>query len=128
MVGFPGLEVAAFDGAGEAGTGFDDVEDGQWYTEAIEWAAAAGIVEGKSEDSYGVTDPITREQLVLMLWRMSGKPAAAAVETGASDWAAEAMSWAVSVGLIEGNGVSYAPKETATRAETAIVLMRYINL
>lgn len=114
--------------AGEAGTGFDDVEDGQWYTEAIEWAAAAGIVEGKSEDSYGVTDPITREQLVLMLWRMSGKPAAAAVETGASDWAAEAMSWAVSVGLIEGNGVSYAPKETATRAETAIVLMRYINL
>jgi len=110
------------------GNDFDDVAEGQWYSEAIDWAASEGIVEGKSEDNYGVNDPVTREQIVLMLWRMAGRPVAAAVETDAHDWAAEAMSWAIRVGLIEGNGVSYNARGKATRVETAAILQRFINL
>ena len=110
----------------ESGTVFTDVPEGQWYSEAVAWASSSGIVTGYG-DTFGKDDPVTREQLVLMLYRLAGEPETEPVETGASDWAAEAMSWAVSIGLIQGDGESYNAKDTATRAETATLLMRYIN-
>ena len=75
-----------------------------------------------------MTDPATREQIVVMLWRLSGKPEAEAVESGASDWAASAMSWAIAVGLIEGDEGGYRPTDEVKRVECATILMRYINL
>lgn len=106
---------------------FQDVADGSWYSDAIAWCTANGVVEGYGS-TFGINDPVTREQLVAMLWRLSGKPAAAKVRTGASEWAAAAMSWAVDVGLIESDAGGYHATEPATRAETAEILMRYINL
>lgn len=106
---------------------FADVEDGTWYSAAITWASETGIVEGYGE-SFGTGDPVTREQLAVMLWRLSGRPAAAAVEAGASDWAAQAMSWAISAGLIQGDENGYRAGDTASRAEAAAILMRYIDL
>ena len=109
----------------DAGAVFEDVAEGKWYTEAIAWAAEAGIVEGYGS-SYGVNDDVTNEQLAVMLWRMSGRPAATPIETGAHSWGAEAMSWAIAVGLIEGDGTD--PRAGATRADASVILMRYINL
>ena len=111
----------------DAVAAFDDVEADKWYSEAVAWAAEAGIVEGYGAN-YGVNDDVTREQLVLMLWRMAGKPAAERVECGAHSWAADAMSWAISAGLIDGDAEELDVRGSATRADAAMILMRFINL
>ncbi len=110
--------------AAAGGAVFADVSAGQWYSDAIAWASANGIVQGYGE-SFGVNDAVTNEQLIVMLWRLAGKPKAAAAETGASDWAREAMSWAVSAGLADRSVAAGAP---ATRAQVAVMEMRFINL
>ena len=107
---------------------FGDVPSGTWFSEAVRWAAGAGVVTGYSKTVFAPDDPITREQMVAMLYRRSGSPKTAYVETGASAWARDAMSWAVSIGLIQGSEKGYAPKDNATRAEAAAILMRFINL
>ena len=106
---------------------FSDVFEGLWCKEAIDWATSTGVVAGYG-DSFGVNDPITREQLAAMLWRLAGKPAAKAVDTGCSDYAKDAMSWAVATGILQGDGAgNYNPKSNATRAEVAAMLMRFIE-
>jgi len=113
--------------AATASGAFTDVAAGTWYSDAVDWAAEKGIVQGY-DGVFRPEDPITREQFVTMLWRLKGQPAAAETDTGASDWAKDAMSWAVSVGLIVGTGGSYNPTGTASRAEAATILMRYVRL
>jgi hypothetical protein len=108
----------------EGAADFADVPEGQWYSDAIAWASENEIVQGYG-DSFGKDDPITTEQLILMLYRMAGKPEAPAVETGASTWAADAMSWAVSIGLISGDAVE--AQKPASRVETADLLMKFVN-
>ena len=107
---------------------FTDVPHNVWFTDAIAWGAQAGIIKGYSAAQFGPHDAITREQMVTILYRKLGSPAAPAVDTGASAWAADAMSWAVSIGLIQGSEKGYAPRDEATRAEAAAILMRFINL
>lgn len=107
---------------------FGDVPSGTWFSEAVRWAAGVGVVTGYSKTVFAPDDPITREQMVAMLYRKSGSPKTTYVETGASAWARDAMSWAVSIGLIQGSEKGYAPKDNATRAEAAAILMRFINL
>lgn len=107
---------------------FGDVPSGTWFSEAVGWAAGAGVVTGYSKTVFAPDDSITREQMVAMLYRKSGSPKTAYLETGASAWARDAMSWAVSIGLIQGSEKGYAPKDNATRAEAAAILMRFINL
>lgn len=111
---------------------FGDVERGAWYTDAVAWAAAEGVVNGYSSDSFGPNDPITREQLVVMLWRYAGSPSspgrleAFSDADLAGDWAREALRWAVEKGILRGKGGGILdPKGQATRAEVAAMLMRY---
>ncbi|OUO39688.1 S-layer homology domain-containing protein, partial [Flavonifractor sp. An306] len=112
---------------------FADVEEGQWYTEAIRWAASEGIVTGYGDGTFGTNDSITREQFAVMLYRYAGtQPASStlsAFRDGAavSEWAAEAMGWAVEAGLITGTGDGSAltPQGQATRAQAAVLLMRF---
>ena len=99
-----------------------------WYAKAQEWAMAEGVSDG--------TDPmgaVTREQLVTMLWRFKGEPTVDFLLTSPdadtiSDWAREAMRWAVSNGIIEGdeNGC-ITPTATATRAQAAAIFMRFVE-
>ena len=117
---------------------FADVSPDAWYTEAIRWAAAQGIVEGYSAERFGGSDPISREQLATILWRFAGFKGDQ-VETDGGDplgqyldaekisaWALEAMRWAISVGLVKGVGAErLSPGSGATRAQTATVLMRF---
>ena len=116
----------------EAEETFTDVAPGDWYADAIAWAAAEGVAEGYEDGSFRPNDAITREQLAAMLWRYAGSPEAggdlSAFADGddTSDWAQQAMSWAVAQGLITGvDSDRLDPKGQATRAQTATILMRF---
>lgn len=117
---------------------FADVAAGQWYTEAVNWAAEHQIVNGYG-GSFAPDDAITRQQLAAMMYRYAGfmgLDTKADKDTSGfqdrdmiADWAADAMNWAVSVGLMSGKGNQQLdPAGTATRAEVAIICQRMIGL
>lgn len=117
---------------------FADVADGQWYTNAVIWAAENGIVKGVNTTTFAPNDQITREQIATILFRyakaekVEGKLAGFPDAEKVSNYAADAMAWAVEQGLINGisesDGKTYlAPQETATRAQIAVILMRYLT-
>ena len=120
-----------------AGAGFSDVADGAWYADAVNWAAAQGIVEGYGNGSFGPEDSITREQLAAILYRYAGYKGFDTTQGGMavrefsdydqiSDWALEAMDWAVNAQVLSGKGNGVLdPLGTATRAEVAQVLMNF---
>ena len=104
-----------------------DTEGGaSWYAKAQAWAMESGVSDG--EDPMGA---ITREQLVTMLWRYSGAPGVELLLTAPdagkiSSWAMDAMRWAVSEGIIEGDETGAVnPTGSATRAEAAAIFMRF---
>ena len=106
-----------------------DTEGGEtWYAKARDWAMETGISDGT--DAMGA---ITREQLVTMLWRSRGEPVVDFLLTARdadsiSSWAYEAMRWAVSEGIIEGDENGFiSPAATATRAQAAAIIMRFIE-
>ena len=109
--------------------GVDTSVGSTWYEAGMQWAIAEGISDGTNGDQ-----SITREQLVTMLWRYAGSPAATggvdnfADAASISSYALEAMAWAVETGLIVGFGDNtIAPQNDATRAQVATILMRYIQ-
>lgn len=117
---------------------FNDVATDAWYGDAVTWAAGSKIVEGVGDGVFAPETSITREQLAVMLYRYA-KAAGMVTETEAagkefadadkiSSWAAEAMSWAVNAGLISGKtGGVLDPNGTATRAEVATILQRFVE-
>ena len=116
---------------------FADVAPAQWYAEAVAWAASAHVVEGYGAGRFGPGDPVTREQLAVILWRYarytgadvaSGDPLGQFVDAEKiAPWALEALRWAVDAELIRGvGGERLSPKTGATRAQTATVLMRLL--
>lgn len=115
---------------------FTDVKTGRFYSDAVTWAAENGIVKGVTESLFVPDAPVTREQLVTFLARYAAE--LDQVEIGGqgslhtysdaasvSHYAVEAMTWAVSNGVIDGMDGKLAPKGTATRAQLATILMRY---
>lgn len=118
--------------------GFTDVPSTAWYAQAVNWAAATGIVNGVSETKFAPNQAVTREQMVTILRRYAlqfgpadGNPNALSTfedAKGISDFAVDAMRWAVTVGLIQGvTATSIRPQGRATRAQIATVLMRFIQ-
>ena len=110
--------------------GVDTSTGSTWYEAGAAWAIANGVSDGTSLEAN-----LTREQLVTMLWRLMGSPAAegnlSAYPDGASvsPWAVDAMVWAINHGVITGNGAGELnPLGTATRAEVATILMRFDQL
>ena len=122
--------------AGSGATGFSDVADGQWYTDAVRWASERGIVNGYGNGTFGPNDPITREQMAAILFRyaqykncdVSGRMDLSGYtdEDQISRYAAGPMGWAVSEGLITGTtATTLEPTGSATRAQVATILMRF---
>lgn len=113
---------------------FTDCAPGAWYDDAVAWAAGEGLVKGYEDGSgrFGPDDVLTREQLATMLWRLAGEPAG----TGGgfwfpdgstvSDWASEAVAWAVDEGILQGYADSglLDPTGDVTRGQLATILMR----
>ena len=117
---------------------FTDVADGLWYTDAVLWAAQKGIVNGISATEFAPAGDLTREQLATILFRyaesmdydvsasadLSGFPDADQIQS----YATEALSWAVAEGLLQGfEDDSLQPGGTATRAQIATILMRFLS-
>lgn len=138
------LVTVLYRAAGEPDTGkqvnpFTDVADDAWYTKAVIWAANNGIVNGVAKNTFAPDDSITREQIAAMLYRYAGAKAVKEDKLSAfpdaakvSDWAKEALNWAVASGLINGvadaNGTAnLEPQATATRAQIATILMRWLE-
>ena len=121
------------------GTGtirFSDVEDDAWYAKGVYWAAEKGIVNGDGEGNFMPNDPVTREQMAAIFHRYAGYKGYDVTAQGdlsaftdaasVSDWAREPLVWAVDKGLINGMGDGTVnPRGTATRAQTAAILMRF---
>ncbi len=115
---------------------FDDVESGKWYSDAIGWAAHNKIVEGYGNGKFGPDDILTREQMVSILYRYSVfmkydisklNVLDTFVDTDTlSEWALEAMKWAVGNGIVTGMSNDLISPETgATRAQFATMMQRY---
>ena len=105
-----------------------------YYNTPILWASKQGYVKGYSGDAFGPGDPITRQDFVVILYRMAGSPAVRGsisgfTDTGAiADYAWDAMAWAVDQGLIQGAYGSLNPKSSTNRAEACTLLVRYLAL
>ncbi|MNO31479.1 Endo-1,4-beta-xylanase A precursor [compost metagenome] len=117
---------------------FTDVPSGMWYTDAIKWTAQNGIVSGHGNNRYGTDQAVTREQLAAILYRyaqlnhmdvsVTGDLSDFADKDNISNWATDAMKWAVGKGLFSGKRKGELdPLGTATRAEIAVLLMRFMK-
>ncbi len=120
---------------------FEDVASNTWYTEAIRWAAAEGIVTGYSDIKFGPNDPITREQMATIMWRYAdgeGYDITLGENTDLSSfgdaddvsaYAVPAMKWACATGLVQGIAsgtvINLVPQGNATRAQSATILYRF---
>ena len=119
---------------------FTDVSGGEWYAEAVRWAAGEGIVNGVSETEFAPNAAVTREQLAAILHRYTqhkGYDVSIGESTNIlsysdfasiSEYAISAMQWACGEGIITGVTEStLEPRGTATRAQSAAILMRFLE-
>ena len=117
---------------------YTDVDGEAWYAEAVRWATSEKIMSGYGYNKFGPNDDLTREQLVTIVYRYAqykGIDVSVGEDTNilsyddafdVSDWAMEAMQWAVGAGIVNGTSAStLSPKNNASRAEIATIVMRY---
>ena len=116
---------------------FTDVKDDDWYGDAVRWAERAGVVSGTSATTFAPNAAITREQLAAILmnyanYKHENTSARADLSkysdvSKISSWANDVMAWAVSKGYISGmTATTLAPQGSATRAQVAAILQRYL--
>lgn len=117
---------------------FTDVKTGEWYTDAVLWASESKIVEGYGNGLFGTDDSITREQMAAILYRYAQMKGCSTTKTTdmakytdaatVNTWADTAMKWTVAEGLITGRTITtLTPAGTASRAEVATILMRFVE-
>lgn len=121
---------------------FTDVKEDDWFYQPVTTARMLGIVEGKKDGSFGVNEPISRQDMVVMASRMlnlfsdtwlknsnasSGTEAFADYENVA-DYAKVAVSNAQNAGLIEGYNGQFSPKDPSTRAQSSVIIYRIYNI
>ena len=134
--------------------GFQDVESGAWYAQAVDWAAENGVVTGYSDKVFAPNDSVTREQLAVILNRWAGSASAdenalakivlamfGTIDPSAfygekinvpfddaasvSEWAVRGVNWAYEAGVLNGRTEKrLAPQEKAARVEVAAMLLR----
>lgn len=109
---------------------FTDVNEGDWYYDAVAWAVSEGVVTGVSETSFAPDKPLTRQDLAVILWRYNDSPGSEETLEDfsdmqkISDYAKDAMVWAVEEGLMQGESGRLMPQKTATRVQTAVIMQR----
>lgn len=125
----------------EGENSFTDVVRGSgtaWFYDAVTWAQQNGIMGGYDNSSFAPNDPITREQLAAIFYRYAQYKGYDTTQGGMairefddyesiSDYAMSAMAWAVNTGLVKGDSNLLYPKGTATRAEIAAMLHRFVE-
>lgn len=125
----------------EGENSFTDVVRGSgtaWFYDAVTWAQQNGIMGGYDNSSFAPNDPITREQLAAIFYRYAQYKGYDTTQGGMairefgdyesiSDYAMSAMAWAVNIGLVKGDSNLLYPNGTATRAEIAAMLHRFVE-
>lgn len=125
---------------------FEDVKDGQWYSKAVIWAYENEIIKGYENGKFGTNDKLTREQFAVMLCRYEkningGDTTVENAEellkekfldaSMVSKFAVNELAWCVSEGIISGNktdaGMNISPRDKASRAQVATMIMRYMQ-
>ena len=117
---------------------FNDLTE-SWYRNAVVWAYHMGVTDGVKADRFAPDQPVSREQLVSMLYRYRQLTMATPALMDAlspfrdasliSSWAEEPMRWAVTSGVITGtSSTRLSPDGSANRAQMATILMRFVNL
>lgn len=116
------------------GMGLTDVTVNSWYYKAVSWGYQNGYISGVSATSFDPDGSLTREQAVMILYNMAGRPKAANVITKykdyrqVSDYAVDAMNWAVANEIISGtSATTLSPKESATRAQITVIMVDYMG-
>ena len=114
---------------------FSDVKESSYYTEAVRWAASLGIVTGLSKNTFGAANAVTREQAATMLWRFAKQQGFDTTQGGMaireyadydslSEYAREAMAWAVNTEILKGANNRLLPDAACTRAQLVTLLYR----
>ncbi len=133
-----------FAGCSDGGTQkFPDVPNNSWCTKAISWNVYAGIVKGYENGNFGPDDFVTREQIAVFLYRFAKLANLSSVkdfksdlslyedEQNVSSWARDAIGWANSLGIIQGeehsDGYYLRPLDHASRAEACAMIMRFVE-
>ena len=109
---------------------FTDVKPGDWFYEAVEYAAEKGLMNGVTDGKFDPNGTTTRAMIVTILYRLEGEPV---IRSGMpfddvkeSDWYAKAVSWAESKGIVTGYGDGrFGPNDPITREQLAAILYRY---
>ena len=121
---------------------YNDVPEGQWYTEAVRWALAEDVMSGYTAATFAPEDPVTREQIAVLLWRYTKKLNGSVPKLTDADYekygdrdevsayAREAMEWACTLGIVTGyrdkrGEVWLMPWGNSSRAVVATMLMRF---
>ena len=118
---------------------FTDVKTGDWFAQAATWAVEQGITAGYEDGSFGVNQTITRQEMAVMASKFAAQYKDAAVSASGNlagyadageldSWASEAMSWALSSGVMQAVDGKLSPKSTVSRANTAGVAVRLYEL
>ena len=114
-------------------THFPDVQPSAYYVNAASWAEDNGLISGYPDGRFGVNDPVTRQQVVTILWRWADSPNASgedyADETSIAAYAKTAVDWSQSNHILAGREDGrFDPTSSATRAEVVSALYQYMNL
>ena len=113
--------------------GFNDVDEGAFFTEPVAWMVGNDITTGTTPTTFSPFDSLTRAQFVTFLWRAAGRPAPAEPhafdDVGPDSFANDAVAWAVGVGVTNGtSATTFSPSGTATRGQIAAFLHRFVDL
>ena len=113
-----------------------DVPEGKWFTDAVLWAAENKIVSGKGNGRFDVNGKITRQEIVLMLYKYAqfkgydvtndGDLSGFADSSSVASWGQEAMKWAIANKLITGMNGKIKPNESASRAQAATIIKAFM--
>lgn len=112
---------------------FNDVDRSSWYYDAVKWADSNDIISGYDELHFGPDDLLTREQIISILWRISGSPNTNGTITYSdasdiADYAKTSIVWAYENNIISNTNDIFSPKEYVTRGETALMIYNMLNI
>lgn len=117
-----------------AGKEFEDVEEGQWYKEAVSTVTAYGLFSGTSETKFSPNEPMTRGMLATVLHNLSGKPGYGVGDNSFDDvkpsaWYADPVEWAAQTNVVAGYGNGkFLPNKSVTREQLVTMLYRFARL
>ena len=108
---------------------FGDVDEDDWFAQAVSYVADEGLMQGTGEDTFSPDATTTRGMIVTILYQLEGKPAVSGAsfsDVSSGDYYADAVAWAAQLGLVSGYGNGqFGPNDAITREQTAAILYAY---